>query len=68
MTRAELVFLGACTLVDGKDNLYRRDSIAREAMERAVGVSMMLLDITEKQLALVDARLKPEIERCGDHS
>lgn len=51
--RKYAIFMGACILVrdpDGKDNLFRRDSISRAAMQVAVHTSKMLLDITEDEL------------------
>jgi hypothetical protein len=51
MTRQELIFLGACVLVrdpDGKSNLFRRDSIARNAMQQAIATAEMMLVEVER--------------------
>ncbi len=43
-----LIFLGACLLLrDPDDQFTRRDSVAREAAERAIGASKFLLDMVK---------------------
>jgi hypothetical protein len=53
LTRDELIFLAACILVrdpDGKNNLYRRDSTARVAMQVAVSVAKMMYSVCDEEL------------------